>query len=304
MTDAVDLQAARLLLLVEEHGSLGAAARVLGVTQPAASARLRSFEARWRLTLVERSPRGSRLTDDGLAVASWARSVWHEVDTMQAGLVALSGLRKADLTIAASLTIAEYVLPRWLAELRGRLPQVQPHLDVVNSQHVVERVREGTAAIGFIETPERPHGVESRAVGHDRLVVIATPDHPWARRRTPLTRHQLIAAAWVLREVGSGTRWTFESALRAQPRIALEAGSTTALLGAAIAGVGPAVVSGRAATAAIETGRLVAIPTELDLGRPFVAVWSPARRMTDAARELLLIAAESGRATTGAPTAH
>lgn len=300
MSDEVDLQAARLLLLIEEHGSLGAAARALGITQPAASNRLRTFEARWRLTLVERSPRGSRLTNDGLAVASWARSVWHEVDTMQAGLIALSGQRKADLTIAASLTIAEYVMPRWLAELRGRMPQVQPHLDVVNSQQVVERVRQGSAEIGFIETPERPAGVQTREVGHDRLVVVTSPDHAWARRRTPLTRQHLLDASWVLREVGSGTRWTFEAALRAQPRLAMEAGSTTALLGAAIAGVGPAVVSGRAATAAIETGRLVAIASELDLGRPFVAVWSPTRRTPEAARELLLIAAESGRTTTDA----
>jgi len=294
MTETVDLQAARLLLLIEEHGSLGAAARALGITQPAASARLRSFEARWRLTLVERSPRGSRLTDDGHAVASWARAVWHEVDTMHASLVALSGDRGADLPVAASLTIAEYVLPRWLAELRGRRPEVHAHLHVVNSERVVELVRDGTAAIGFIETALRPVDLESRAVGRDHLVVLTTPDHPWARRRTPLTREQLVKATWVLREVGSGTRSTFETALRAEPRLALEAGSTTALLGAALAGVGPAVVSGRAATAAVETGRLVVIPTELDLSRPFLALWTSKRRLSGPAGDLLVVAAESG----------
>jgi DNA-binding transcriptional LysR family regulator len=295
MADAVDLEAARLLLLIEESGSLGAAARRIGISQPAASARLRAFETRWRLTLVERSPRGSRLTDDGLAVASWARAVWHEVDTMLAGLVALKGARGADLAIAASLTLAEYVVPRWLAELRGRRPEVRPHLHVVNSERVVDLVRDGTAGVGFIETAARPVDLRSRPVGRDRLVVLTTPDHPWARRRTALTRSQLVKEAWVLREVGSGTRSTFESALRAQPRLALEAGSTTALLGAALAGVGPAVVSGRAAKAPVETGRLVVIPTELDLSRPFLALWSSTRRLPDPAQDLLVIAAESLR---------
>jgi DNA-binding transcriptional LysR family regulator len=167
---------------------------------------------------------------------------------------------------------------------------------VVNSERVVDLVRDGTAALGFIETASRPVGLRTRAVGRDQLVVLTTPDHPWARRRTPLTRDQLVKEAWVLREVGSGTRSTFESALRAQPRLALEAGSTTALLGAALAGVGPAVVSGRAATAAVETGRLVVVPTELDLSRPFLALWSPTRRLPDPAGDLLVIAAESGRA--------
>ena len=296
MTEMVDLQAARLILLIEELGSLGAAARELSITQPAASARLRSFENRWNLTLVERSPRGSRLTDDGHAVASWARAVWHEANTMHAGLVALSGARGADLSVAASLTIAEYVMPRWLAELRVRNSDVHPHLHVVNSERVIDIVRDGTAELGFIETAVRPLDLETREVGRDHLVVLTTPDHPWAKRSTPLTREQLQTATWVLREEGSGTRATFESALRAQPKIAMEAGSTTALLGAALAGAGPAVVSGRAATAAVETGRLVVIPTELDLSRPFLALWSPTRRLSASASDLLSIAAESGRA--------
>ncbi|MBO0517860.1 helix-turn-helix domain-containing protein, partial [Streptomyces beijiangensis] len=63
-----DLAALELLLAVARHGSLGKAARELGISQPAASGRIRSMEARLGVVLLERSPRGSRLTDAGVLV--------------------------------------------------------------------------------------------------------------------------------------------------------------------------------------------------------------------------------------------
>jgi DNA-binding transcriptional LysR family regulator len=67
----------------------------------------------------------------------------------------------------------------------------------------------------------------------------------------------------------------FERALRAEPRSALEAGSTSALVGAVLAGVGPAVVSTRAVAPYLDDGRLVAISHELDLWRPISAITEP-----------------------------
>ena len=68
-----DLGALELLLAVARLGSLGAAARELGITQPAASSRVRSMERQLGVALVDRSPRGSRLTDAGALVTDWAR---------------------------------------------------------------------------------------------------------------------------------------------------------------------------------------------------------------------------------------
>lgn len=73
--------------------------------------------------------------------------------------------------------------------------------------------------------------------------------------------------------------------------MALESTSTTALIGAAVAGVGPAVMSARAVTAELETGRLVEVRTHLDLLRPLTAVWRGDVRMPAPVAELLRIAA-------------
>ncbi|MDQ6526499.1 LysR family transcriptional regulator [Nocardioides sp. LHD-245] len=292
MTPELDLETLRLLIAIDEHGSLNAAARECGLSQPAATVRVRAFEARWRLSAIQRSPRGSTLTTDGRAIISWARGVLHAVDQMRTSLRALSADSADELKVAASLTIAEFILPRWLGELHVRTPDLKPRLQVVNSDTVVALVRSGAADVGFIEAAGRPLGVSRRVIGSDRLVVVVNPTHTWARYQMPVSTESLRQARWIVREVGSGTRSTFESALRMQPRVALEAASTTALVGAALAGVGPAVVSARAVESELESGRLVAVATQLDLLRPLTAIW-PDQRMSEATRDLLRIAAAS-----------
>ena len=293
MAPDVDIETLRLLIAVSEKGSLNRAAAARGISQPAASKRVRAFETKWRLSVLRRSPQGSSLTTDGLAVASWSREVLHAADTMRAGLDALSVERSSEISVAASLTVAEFILPRWLDELHTRQPTLQPRLHVVNSDRVAELVREGAADVGFIETATRPVDLARRVIGSDRLIVVVRPDHPWALRNTPVDNVTLAGAHWALRESGSGTRSTFEWALRREPLVAIEASSTTALIGAALAGIGPAVVSARAVQAELSTGRLVAVATTLDLLRPLTAVWRKDVRLAPAVLELLSIASAS-----------
>ena len=205
---------------------------------------------------------------DGLTVAAWGRDVLHQIDTVRGGLQALSARRSQggiDLGVAASLTVAEFVLPRWIGELRASMPEVHLRLQVQNSDRVDDLVHSGDCALGFVESTRVSEDLARRVVGFDRLVIVVPASHPWARRSTPLSREQLLGAEFVVREEGSGTRSTFERALAAQPRIAMVAASTTAMVGAALAGVGAAVVTPYAVRAGLDTGELVEVQHELDL---------------------------------------
>jgi DNA-binding transcriptional LysR family regulator len=293
MSRELDLQAMRLLIQIDNLGSLGAAGRQLGISQPAASACLRAFEARWSLQLATRTARGTQLTQDGETVSRWARDLLHEVDTLRVGLTALSASHKMEgleLVVAASLTVAEFVLPRWIGELRALRPDVHVRLQVANSDAVDRLVQAGECDIGFVESSVVPSDLSRSVIGADRLTVVVHPGHPWARRATPVTHDQLLEAEFVVREEGSGTRATFERALAARPLVAMVATSTTALVGAAVAGVGPAVVTPYAVRVSIETGDLVEVLHELDLERPLTAIWRPDRPLLDAAHSLLTIA--------------
>ncbi|MEU8529688.1 MULTISPECIES: LysR family transcriptional regulator [Streptomyces] len=286
-----DLGALELLLAVARHGSLGRAAREVGITQPAASSRIRSMERQLGVALVDRSPRGSRLTDAGALVTDWARRIVEAAEAFDAGAQALRGRRDSRLRVAASMTIAEYLLPGWLIALRAERPDTAVSLHAGNSAAVAERLLADEADLGFVEGLAVPDGLEGAVVAHDRLVVVAAPSHRWARRRGPLTAAELSATPLILRERGSGTRQVLDAALAEQGGLAeplLELASTTAVKAAAVSGAGPAVLSELAVTEELASRRLVEIPLDLTpLARALRAVWPTGHRPTGPARDLL-----------------
>ncbi|MFC8710806.1 MULTISPECIES: LysR family transcriptional regulator [unclassified Streptomyces] len=283
-----DLGALELLLAVARLGSLGAAARELGITQPAASSRIRSMERQLGLALVDRSPRGSRLTDAGALVTDWARRVVEAAEAFDVGAQALRDRRDSRLRVAASMTIAEYLLPGWLIALRARRPDTAVSLLAGNSAVVAERLLAGEADLGFVEGVSVPPGLDSVVIAHDRLTVVTAPGHPWARRRRPLEAAELAATPLILRETGSGTRQVLDAALGGLARPLIELSSTTAVKAAAVSGAGPAVLSELAVGDELTLRRLVTVPVrDVALRRDLRAVWPTGHRPTGPARDLL-----------------
>ncbi|WP_166391272.1 LysR family transcriptional regulator [Nocardioides ochotonae] len=295
-----DLVALDLLVRVAETGSLGAAARALGMAQPNASRAVQRLERQLGLGLVVRSPGGSRLTTEGEVVVAWAREALEAVDRVVLGARSLAAERAAHLTVAASLTIAEHLAPAWLARFGALRPDLHVSLRVGNSVEVLALLRAGTVPLGFVESPGVPTGVASSVVATDSLVVVVAPSHPWARRRTPVGPAELAGAELVLREEGSGTRDTLARALAdagvALGEARLELASTAAVKAAAAAGGAAAVLSELAVAADVATGRLVVVGVEgLELGRQLRAVWLRERRPDGAAAELVRVARAVGR---------
>ncbi|WP_037062893.1 LysR family transcriptional regulator [Pseudonocardia acaciae] len=288
-----DIGALDLLLSVAQLGSLGRAAQEHGISQPAAGSRIRHLEGLLGLSLIERSALGSRLTADGAMVADWARDVVSAAATLDAGVEALRSDHAGRLRVAASLTVAEYLVPRWLIDLRARQPTATVALRVVNSTEVGRLVVAGEVGLGFVECPVVPPGLDCRVVGHDRLTLVVHPGHRWAARRRPVELPELAATPLVQREPGSGTRDTVEAVLDGQPDVAqpvVELSSTAAIKAAVEAGVGPAVLSGLAVADELRRGTLVAVDVQGDMSRTLRAVWAHGRRVGQEYRDVLAVA--------------
>jgi molybdate transport repressor ModE-like protein len=283
-----DLGALELLLAVARLGSLGGAARELGITQPAASSRIRSMERQLGVALVDRSPRGSRLTDAGALVTDWARRIVEAAEAFDAGAQALRVRRDSRLRVAASMTIAEYLLPGWLLALRAGRPDTAVSLHAGNSATVAERLLSDEADLGFVEGLTVPSGLDSVVIAHDHLIVVTAPGHVWARRRRPLEAAELAATPLILREEGSGTRQVLDAALGGLARPLIELSSTTAVKAAAVSGAGPAVLSELAVGEELSMRRLVRVPVDgVSLARDLRAVWPTGHRPVGPARDLL-----------------
>ncbi|RKT87978.1 DNA-binding transcriptional regulator, LysR family [Saccharopolyspora antimicrobica] len=302
-----DTESLRLLVGVAELGSIGAAAAELQVSQPSASKRLSRLERQLGLPLLQRTRQGCTLTPAGTMVCDWARQVLAHIDGLMSGVRALRAQQKSTLRVAASMTIAEYLVPRWLSRLRTALPDVHLELDVTNSAAVADAVRHDNADIGFIETPQPPEGVSVRYVTRDHMIVVAPPGHPWTRLRRPLTPTELAATPLIVREHGSGTRETLHRALTdtgTEPVTPLlELRSTTAVRNSVVAGAGPAALSVLAVATDLAEHRLVEIPVaDLDLRRPLHAVWRAGLRLTGSAAALLAIATRDQQQINPRPT--
>jgi molybdate transport repressor ModE-like protein len=302
MSEAVhDIGALRALREVGRHGSIAAAAALLGVSQQALSARMRTLERTVGVPLLARSPGGSHLTEQGRLILGWAEDVLDAADRLEAGLRSIRTGVSRRLAIAASQTIAEHLVPHWLVELRGieqagaelagseqadgeqgaqHVPTVV-ELTVANSTRVIELVRDVKVRLGFIETPHLPTDLVTAHLRDDEMLVVTAPGHPWARRRAPLSLAEIAATPLVMREAGSGTRVTLTDHLAAQhpplsARIAMELGTSAAVRSAIAEGVGPGVLSRLAVRDDLVLGRLVAVEVAgPPLTRQLTAVWRP-----------------------------
>lgn len=256
-----DLADLDLFAAVVRTGSISRAAAAQGVTQPSATARLARLERRTGLQLLHRSSSGTVPTAAGVVLDEHARRVLEGVANLASALAAARGETRSSLHVTASYTVAEYVLPGWLATLGARDPGVMVHVEVANSVRVIDDVLHGRAELGFVEGPTVDLRLDAITVGEDDLVVVVAPGHPWARRGRPIDRDELAATRLVSREPGSGTRAALAHLLGAQ-RVAepvAELGSTAAVVTAIAAGMGPGAVSRLALASALSQGQLLEV---------------------------------------------
>ncbi|KMS90578.1 LysR substrate-binding domain-containing protein [Prauserella rugosa] len=296
-----DVESLRLLVFVGQDGSLTTAATRAGMTQPAASKRISSLERRFGLRLLERSPTGSTVTAAGRLVCEWAERVLEDLQLMLEGVEALRRERTAQLSLAASLTVAEHLLPTWIGDLRRNSPELHVGLQVLNSTRVCELALHGEIDLGFIESPRRLRGLRSQVVARDRLVLVVAPGHPWSRRRHPIDAAKLAGTPLISRETGSGTRDTVEQALLATGLTPadplLELGSTAAVRSSVATGAGPALLSELVVAQDLAAGTLREVPTTgIELHRTLRAVWRADTTPSGTTADLLAIATRTNPA--------
>lgn len=295
-----DLEDLAVLVLVAKSGSIGQAAAELGLSQPTVSRRMAALERSLRVPLLQRSRRGSTLTPEGRVVVDWASTLLDAADVFTRSVRTLREETAVTVRVGVSMTIAEHHAPGWIARLHARSPESVVSLVVTNSKEVADLVESARVDIGFLESPTVRANLHRRRVGWDRLVVAVPPGHPWATRRRPVLANDLAETELLMREAGSGTRETLEYALGRhglKPSPGFVMASNTALKSAAVAGMGPIVLSERALAGEIASGQLLQVRVaELELSRPLTAVWRRNEPLPAAATGLIQVALDSRQA--------
>jgi DNA-binding transcriptional LysR family regulator len=271
-------------------GSLGRAARLLRVSQPGLSKRLRALEAVAGARLLERSPRGVRPTPAGNRLYLEARKLLAQAEAVDDLMAGLSD-EEMPIRLAASHTIAEFVLPGPLVEFERRHERhLSVELVIANSIVVRELVGEGRAEFGIAALEEAgvPEGLQALDFCEDEVVVAVPQEHPWAAaRRVQLA--DFLSTPMVMRDPSANTRRIVETALRERdlelaPSLA-EVGSTSALRDTALSENAPVLLSRLAVRD--EDELVVCGVRGLSFPRRFVFLLGGEESLTASARALL-----------------
>jgi DNA-binding transcriptional LysR family regulator len=282
----------RIFVGVAEREHMTRAAEALHVTQSTVSAAIAALEAQHGVVLFHRVGRGIELTEVGRAFLDEARAVLGRAASAELALSEFAGLQRGTLRLVASQTIVNYWLPRHLAAFRIRYPLIDVELAIANTEQAIQSVTAGTAELGFVEGTIDESAISHWTVGHDQLVLLGSEPV------TQIDNTWLHNARWIMREPGSGTRSTFEDALRLRgldPEtldIALTLPSNESVRTAVEAGAGVAVLSALVVARALSTGVLHQLPFELP-ARPFFALRHKERYRSKAADALLDLIKES-----------
>lgn len=245
----VDVAELRGFCAAVELGSLTAAARLLEISQPALSKRVRELERLAGTRLLERSSRGVTPTAAGAKLHQHARTLLGQAERVEAVIANLRG-EQPPVRLAASHTIAEFVLGQALSEYEAHEGHhLSVELLVVNSQVVCELVREGRADFGIAAIdPDSSHpgNLEQLELCEDEVLLAVGITHPWAQRSL-ITLEELIATPMVMRDPSANSRRVVEAALAEHqvnlaPALA-EVGSTAGVIASALAENAPALLS-------------------------------------------------------------
>lgn len=267
----------RAFLAVVDTGSFSAAARVLGVSQPAVTMQIRSLEEDLGVVLLDRRYRKIDLTEAGAELLGRARRIVGEVEAARTSIVEMQGTVSGRLSIAASTTPGDYVVPALLGEFMRAYPSVTLSISVGDSSDVVAAVENGAADVGITGVRGEAR-VEYDEIGRDELILIAHPDRSVAPRRGEVRLADLAAEPWIMRERGSGTRSVTESVLADAGvdvdglNVVVELGSGEAIVGAVEGDLGIAMVSEHVAAKSLRLGTVKKIELARKVVRPFFIV--------------------------------
>ena len=233
---------------VARLASFTKAAKVLHLTQPAVTFQVRQLENYYKTRLFDRTHNRVSLTESGRKAFGYAEKIFELYKDLDLEMSRLAGDMSGPVTVAASNTIAVYMLPRLLREFRAQHPQMALCLKVSNTEGAAMMVESGAADLGIVEGPVPSQALQVDVCKMDELVAIAPPNHPLLRAASARIV-QVLQHPFVTREEGSGTREAIIDYLKSRRinpdrmDIVMELGGLEAIKAAVESGMGVSILS-------------------------------------------------------------
>jgi len=288
----------RILIEVASCGSFSAAAESLSYTQASVSQQIAALEQETGATLLERLPRGVRLTPAGQVLLEYAEGIIARLHAAEAEMAAIAGLRGGQLRMASFPTAGATMMPLAIAIFRAQHPEVELTLSEGEPEDIALRLNAGEFDIALLfefEGTSESLGpeIERTELFEDPMFLAVPADHALARQRT-LRLENLRAEAWIQTSAASAcARHVVRSCHAAgfEPIVSFESDDYATVQGLVAAGVGVALIPKLALSGSREDIAIRALSPRNPVRRVIVA--TPAgTRLTAAATAMRQVIAD------------
>ncbi|MGO4886381.1 LysR family transcriptional regulator [Anaerobacillus sp. MEB173] len=268
-------QQLQVFVAVAEKENFSRAAEELHMTQPAVSQYIRQLEQTMGTKLLERTNKYVRLNKAGEIVYHHAKEILGLYTKMHYLIDDLTNNANGPLSIGASYTFGEYVLPHIIAKMEKEYPLITPNVTIGNTKDIAELVLGHQLDVGIVEGQYENKHLIIEPFSEDSMYIIAANDHHLSQQQN-VEWEDLINETWIIREKGSGTRAAAEKMFQQydfSPKKTLDFGSTQLIKESVEAGLGITLLSDWTVHKEIASGTLCIIPVKgIEIKRQFSTV--------------------------------
>ncbi len=292
-----------IFVAVAEEKSFSKAAKKLHLTQPAVSGQIKTLENTYGLSLFERTPSGVDLTEAGKIVYLHIKQVLHILKAMEHSLAALTNQQPHRLAVGASTVIGSYPLPCAILTFKEHHPQVNIKLEVNNSSTILEKIKSVSLDLAITEGPVNDEDIVQINFLTDEMALIVPYVEPWIYRES-ITLDELLTLPLILREEGSGIRFTLENELKKRGvsssnlNIFTEMNELQSIKSAVEAGHGFSVLPKMAVHKELYTKTLKALPVQgVNFELACKIIYNKNNILTDIAKEFISLITDPEKRT-------
>ena len=290
----MDIKQVQTFCKVAELGSFSRAGEAVYLSQPSISGHIAYLEEAVGLKLFDRLGRKVALTNGGRIFYRYAKDILKLRDEALNAISEFSHVIKGRITIGGSTIPGEYFLPKVMGGFQREAPGITISLVIADSREIIDSLLDGEIEVGVVGMRFDGERFDVYPLFHDRVIVIASPEHPLASRGE-VSWEELRGAPLLIRERGSGTRKAFEgyiqeAGLRLDDfSIIGEVGSSAAVKEGVKVGMGLGIISDLAVQEEREGGNIqeIRIRGEKAPERDFFAVVPKGRELSPPARRFL-----------------
>lgn len=196
----------KTFIAVVEFKNFTKAGEHLNLSQPSVSTHIKNLENVFGVRLINRSVKQKTIviTESGFTLYKKAKEILNLIDITHMEVLNTSNSLKGHLKIGASLTIGEYVLPKFLAIFCKKYPDIDIEVFIENTSIICSHLKELTLDVGLIEGTSSSSSFTQEYFLEDKMVLAFPYNSELIIDNFSFDKLQ--NQKWVVREEGSGTR--------------------------------------------------------------------------------------------------